>query len=108
MKPEPLGVVFKSKSATGKLTDHWPRVARVDPGKLASNFPEIKPLCRLVTINGEPAPATFKAAVPMPTALDVRSLDDGRTTHDCHCSSAGQAEGRRTAENRQAAATPVK
>ena len=80
MKPEPLGVVFKSKSATGKLTDHWPRVARVDPGKLASNFPEIKPLCRLVTINGEPAPATFKAAVPMlkkkPFTLEFATLDD--------------------------------
>ena len=65
---------------TGKKVDHWPRVARIDEGMLASLYPEIKVNCALTKINGMPAPATFKLAVPLlkrkPFTLEFATLDD--------------------------------
>ena len=47
MKDPKLGVVFALKSeVTGKKIDHWPRVAKVAEGQLASCYPEIKVSCR--------------------------------------------------------------
>jgi hypothetical protein len=58
-------------SFTDKLTNesNWPVVVRVDRKTLlgwtlASQWPELREGCKLQTINGQPAPATFKEAAP--------------------------------------------
>ena len=75
-----LGIVFKAKTPAGNFHDHWPKVARVDSGGLASLFPEIKANVELVRINGRPTPESFKEAVPMlkhkPCKLEFSTLDD--------------------------------
>ena len=67
LKAQPFGIVFTDSETGGSL---WPTVARIENRMagmrtLAPMFPQIKPGCTIVCVNGAPVPPTLKAASKM-------------------------------------------
>ena len=66
-----LGIQFVLVNECGEKENHWPTITRIElcdeNGKqtLAAQFPEIQVGCKLIEINGEPAPARSRDAAPM-------------------------------------------
>ena len=69
-----LGIVFKAKTPAGNFHDHWPKVARVDSGGLASSEDDLREMQEVEDHLGSPALESAAEAAAAKAPAEVAAL----------------------------------